>query len=73
MRYRFDEIFTENPDESLTPRRTIRVGGATFGSGITFKKGVVFAGVDFFQIKGQDIDAEEVGEVLEIKGYYPSV
>ena len=71
MRYEFNQIFSESADGSLTPRRTIRVGGATFGSNITFRQGVIFSGIDFFQIKGRAIEGDEEGEVLVIKGYYP--
>ena len=71
MKYKFHEIFRENPNGSLTPKITINVGGtATFGSGVTFSPGVSFGGVNFFNYKGLDIEAEEKKGVLVIKGFY---
>jgi len=71
MRYKFNEIFRENPDGTLTPKITINVGGtATFGSGVTFSPGVSFSRVNFFDYRGLDIEAEEKKGVLVIKGFY---
>lgn len=71
MKYKFNEIFRENPDGTLTPKVTINVGGtATFGSGVTFGPGVSFGGVNFFDFKGSDIEAEKKKGVLVIKGFY---
>lgn len=70
-RFLFNEIFSENPaDNSLTPIRTIRIGSATFGSSVTFRQGVYFGGVNVFEFKGKDIEADEEGDVLVIKGFY---
>ena len=69
-RYKFWEIFHENPGGTLTPIKTIRVGPATFGSSVTFGPGVSFGGVNFFDFKGNDIQAEEDNDVLIIKGFY---
>ena len=64
-RYRFQDIFQENLDGSLSPRRTINVNGITFGPG------VAFGGVNFHQYKYLDIAAEEGSDgVLAIKGFY---
>lgn len=70
QRYNFNDIFRENPDGSLTPKRTIRLGAATFGSSVTFGQGVSFGGVNIFQFKGADIAGEEEGGILVIKGFY---
>lgn len=69
-RYKFFEIFRENQDGTLTPTRTIRVGPATFGSSVTFGPGVSFGGINFFDFKGNDIQAEDENGVLVIKGFY---
>jgi len=68
--YKFLDIFQENPDGSLTPKRRISVNGIDFGPGITFQKGVAFGGIDFHLYKYWDISGEENGEVLDIKGFY---
>lgn len=70
MKYTFNQIFKEDDSGRLTPLRPIRIGAATFGSSVTFGPGVSFGGVNIFEYKGLDIDAEEDGEVLVIKGFY---
>ena len=69
-RYKFLEVFTENPDGSLTPKRQIFVNGISFGPGVIFQKGVAFGGIDFHLYKYWDISGEEEGGVLVIKGFY---
>jgi hypothetical protein len=71
MKYSFDQIFRENKkDKTLTPKVHIKVGPASFGPGVTFGPGVSFGGVNFFDFKGLDIEAEEEDNVLVIKGFY---
>ncbi len=62
--------FKKNSDGSLTPRRTLHVNGVTFGYGVTFKKGVAFGGIDFFNFENKGIEADEINEILDIKGFY---
>jgi hypothetical protein len=69
-RYRFLDIFQENPDGSLTPRRVIEVNGVQFGTGVSFGPGVAFGGVNFHQYKYSDISAEERNGVLVIRGFF---
>jgi hypothetical protein len=70
MRYRFSDIFRKNLDGSLSPIKTVHVNGVTFGYGITFKEGVAFGGIDFFKFENNDIDAEEVNGIFDVKGFY---
>ncbi|MBU0578223.1 hypothetical protein KJ742_06435 [Patescibacteria group bacterium] len=70
QRYNFNDIFRENADGTLTPKRTIQLGAATLGSSVTFGQGVSFGGVNIFQFKGADIAGEEDSGVLVIKGFY---
>lgn len=72
QKFRFYDIFQRNEDGSLTPRRTLRIGGVTFGPGVSFSRGVSFSGIDIFQYQGLDIagiDLEGEG-ILEIRGFY---
>ena len=69
MRHRFEEIFHEENGQ-LTPLHRIRVGGVIFGPGVKFGQGVAFGGVDFYQFRGKDIEADEQDGVLVIKGIY---
>jgi hypothetical protein len=70
QRLRFYDVFTKNPDGSLTPKRVISVGGVTFGPGVSFGQGVSFGGINFFQYEMFDISVEETNGVLVIKGFY---
>lgn len=69
-RYKFLDIFQENPDGSLSPRVRINVNGVEFGPGVSFSRGVSFSGVDFYQYRNLDIAAEEQNGVFLIKGFY---
>ncbi|KKP87811.1 MAG: hypothetical protein UR91_C0035G0003 [Candidatus Nomurabacteria bacterium GW2011_GWC2_35_8] len=70
MRYRFNDIFQTNPDGSLSPRRPLHINGVTFGYGVSFNRGVAFGGVDFFNFRGRDIEADDTSGVLNIRGFY---
>ncbi|MBI2551690.1 hypothetical protein HYW17_00105 [Candidatus Uhrbacteria bacterium] len=69
-KFSFNDVFIDNPDNTLTPRRSIRIGAATFGSGITFGPGVAFGGINIFDFKGCDIEADDEADILVIKGFY---
>lgn len=69
-RYNFFDIFQENPNGSLSPRRVIIVNGIQFGPGVAFGSGVSFGGIDFNRHRNQDIAAEEIGGILYIRGFY---
>lgn len=70
QRYKFLDIFQENSDGSLTPKRQIFVNGITFGPGVNFQKGVAFGGIDFHLYKYWDIAGEEVNGILHINGFF---
>lgn len=71
LRIPFSEVFRENADGSLTLLQTIKVNDAELNPTMTLNKGVVIGGVDFFQFKGFPIAAEQEGNILVIKGYFP--
>jgi hypothetical protein len=70
QRFKFLDVFQENPDGSLTPKRQIYVNGITFGPGTIFQKGVAFGGVDFHLYKYFDIAGTEENNILKIEGFY---
>lgn len=70
MKYRFGEIFRENEDGSLSPTRTVNINGVTFGPGVSFGPGVLFGGINIFDFRGSDVEADTVGNVLVIRGFY---
>lgn len=72
-KYKFEDIFQELPDGSLTPKMLIQINGITFGPGTFFQKGVVFGGIDFHLYKGRDIAIIEEPDSegpLKIGGFY---
>lgn len=69
-RFTFSSIFSTNPDGSFSPRQTIRIGGITLGPGVSFKPGVVFAGIDFTQYIGKDFEVQIDNGITVITGIY---
>jgi len=69
-KYIFTDIFNENRDGSLSPKRIIIVNGVTSSPGITFSPGVSFGGIDFHKYKYMNIAAEEKDGILVVKGFY---
>ena len=69
-RFKFLDVFKENNDGSLTPKKQIHVNGITFGPGTTFQKGVAFGGIDFHLYKYWDIAGNEDNGVLTINGFF---
>jgi len=70
QRYRFTDIFRENPDGSLSPKRSIEVSGTIFEPGVFFQKGVYVSGIDFHEYKNWDLAVEPNGKTFRIKGFY---
>lgn len=66
----FSDVFQENADGTITPKRNVQIGAATIGSQITFGKGVSFGGINIFDFKDLPVEADDVGGVLVIKGFY---
>lgn len=70
MKFRFLEVFQKNQNNTITPKRNIRIRGAIFGPQVTFGPGISFGGVNIFDFIGFDIEADEEGDILNIKGFY---
>ena len=70
MRIGFWDIFKENQNGSISPISTIRVGGVTLSSGVSFTKGVTFGGINFFNYYGMDLEVEEENGIKIIKGIH---
>jgi hypothetical protein len=70
MRVPFNEVFRDNEDGSYTPISGIRIGGV-IGTGVRFRRGIEFAGVDIAQHAGRDLEVEQyIDGIVEIKGAY---
>lgn len=70
MRYQFNQIFRENPDGSLSAVRQLRVGGVTFGPGISIGQNAVLGGINFYQYKDHEFETEDENGILIIKAIY---
>ena len=70
QRYEFQDVFQENLDGTLSPRRIITISGVTFTPDVTFGPGVVVGGIDFHKFKYQPIAAEEQNGALIIRGFF---
>lgn len=70
--YNFFDVFAENPDGTLSPKRRISVNGISFGPEFAFSSGVAFGGIDFHKYKSQKIAGEEdqQNSALIIRGFY---
>ena len=69
MKYKFGELFEEK-DGTLIPKKTIKLKSVILSPSITFRQGVSFGGINIFEFKGMDIEAEDVAGTLVIKGFY---
>lgn len=70
MRYKFNDIFKENEDGTLSPIRQIRIGGVSFGPNVAFGPNAAFASINFHTYKGHDLEIDEEDGVLVIQGIY---
>ena len=71
VRVPFTQVFQVNPDGTVTPRAPVQIGGIQMGPGVTFGRGVQFAGVDLAAIQGSDLEVTTQGSLSVITGYYP--
>jgi len=69
MRIPSSEVFKENPNGSLTVKRPIKIGGVQLNK-VTFAGGVKIAGISLIELKGKDLQVDEIDGVFVIKGYY---
>ena len=71
VRVSFNQVFQVNADGSVTPRAPVQIGGIQMGPGVTFGRGVQFAGIDIAAIQGSDLEVTIQGVTYVITGYYP--
>lgn len=70
QQYDFLDVFQENPDGTLSTKRTISINGVHFGPEVTFGPGVSVGGVDFHKFKYRPIAGEELNGSLVIRGFF---
>lgn len=70
MKYKFNEVFKENLDGTLSPIRQVMIGGVSFGPNLAFGPDARFASINFHQYKGHELEADNRDGVLVIKGIY---
>ena len=70
QRINFYQIFKINPDGSIEPLRSIRIGGVQMGPGVRFGRGVSFGGIDLSNFIGHDFSAREENGILVLTGIF---
>lgn len=71
MKVPFNTVFQDNGNGSYTPKGTIRVGGVTMGTGVTFTKGVSFSGFNIAQYAGHELEIKKHQDgLIEIIGVH---
>ena len=70
MRVPFKKIFSDNEDGSFTTTSGIMIHGRV-ATGLIFRQGELFAGVDITQHAGRDLEVESFMDgIVEIIGAY---
>ena len=70
MRKKFQEIFKINDSGTLTPKKSVRIGSTIISPAVTFGRKAIFNGLNFFDVKGLDMEVEEKEGILVVKGFY---
>jgi len=70
MRYRFNQIFRQNPNGSLSPLQPVNINGITFGPGVSVGPGVFFGGINIFDFLNNAIEADEINGIFVVRGFY---
>lgn len=53
---RYDQVFTVNLNNTITPKIPVRIGGVTMGPGVSFGNGVLIGGVNLFDYRGKNLE-----------------
>lgn len=70
-RLNFHRLFRTNVDGSFEPLERIRIAGVDIGPGVRFRRGVLFAGIDFTLFVDKDFEVERnIEGVYVISGIY---
>lgn len=67
----FNSVFIEEGGK-LRPLQQVRIGGVSFGPGVSISSGVIIGGIDLAQFTGNDLEIETEGNTIVIKGIYES-
>lgn len=67
----FNSVFIEE-EGRIRPLQPVRIGGVSFGPGVSISRGVITGGIDLAQFIGNDLEIETEGNVIVIKGIYES-
>ena len=53
---KYDQVFTINANDTITPKIPVKFGGLTMSSGSTFSNSVFVGGVNLFDYKGKNLE-----------------
>ena len=66
MRVKFSEVFVTNSDGSFSPRGSVKIGGVTMASGVSFRPGVALSGIDIAQYADHDLEVEQQADGITV-------
>jgi hypothetical protein len=69
VRVKYDQVFTINVNNTITPKLPVRIGGVTMGPGVSFGTGVFIGGVNLFDYKGKDMEGYVDGNMFVIQKF----
>jgi hypothetical protein len=64
----FSEMFTANPDGSVSPKVQVEINGVTLAPGSVCKKGTLYGGLDIAAMNGKKMLTAHKGNLIVIKG-----
>jgi hypothetical protein len=69
VRVKYDQVFTINTNNTITPKLPVRIGGVTMGPGVSFGTGVFIGGVNLFDYRGKDMEGYVDGNMFVIQKF----
>ncbi|HWD88347.1 MAG TPA: hypothetical protein VG367_09490 [Mucilaginibacter sp.] len=71
FRVKFEDVFTNNSNGSITPKYRTQIGGVIMGpGGVSFGQGVSMGGVDIALYKGHDLLIDTLKGVVIIRNIF---
>ena len=65
----YNQVFTINPNGTISPRIPVRIGGITMGPGVSFGSGVLIGGLNLIEFKNRNIQGYVDNGMFVIKGF----
>jgi ribosomal protein L11 methylase PrmA len=53
---KYDQVFTINANNTISPKLPVKIGGVTITPGVSFGSGVIMGGVNLFDYRGRNLE-----------------